>query len=76
MQRLNNLITEILECDIDSLSDTTPFKEIGTWDSLKQLGLVVGIETIFQIQLSAEDIRKMSSLAEARRLLKERGINA
>jgi acyl carrier protein len=75
MQRLDDLITEILECDIDSFSNSTPFKEIEGWDSLKHLGLVVGIETIFQIQLSAEDIQKMTSLEDAHRLLKERGIN-
>ena len=75
MNRLDDLITEILECDIGSFSSSTPFKDIDGWDSLKHLRLVVGIESNFQIQLSAEDIQKMISLVDARRILKERGVN-
>lgn len=75
MQRLDNLISEILECDVNSLPDTKLFKEFATWDSLKHVMVVVGIETTFQIKLNAEDIKKMISLAEVRNVLKERGIN-
>jgi len=75
MQRLDNLISEILECDVNSLPDTELFKEFAAWDSLKHVLVVVGIETTFQIKLNAGDIKRMVSLAEVRNVLKERGIN-
>jgi acyl carrier protein len=75
MQKLTDLLSEILECDIASLPETTSFEEIASWDSLKHVMLVVGIEAMFQTKLSAEEIQKMMSLAEIKRVLGEKDIN-
>jgi acyl carrier protein len=75
MKKIEDLISEILDCDISSLPETTPFKEVELWDSLKHVTLIIGIETILQIKLDAEDIKQMTSLANIKRILKEKNIN-
>lgn len=75
MQRLTNLISEILETTPDQLSEKKHFKDFEAWDSIKYMILVVRLEETFQIKFTSEEIEKLISLIDVRNILNQRGIN-
>jgi acyl carrier protein len=75
MNRLQETLEEILMCDVGSLPASTPLRDIEGWDSLRHVMLVVGLEKSFGIDLSAEEIQSMATLADIERVLKAKGID-
>lgn len=75
MKRLQETLEEILMCDVGSLPAFTPLRDVEGWDSLRHVMLVVGLEKSFGIDLSAEEIRSMVTLADIERVLKQKGID-
>ena len=76
MRRVLELVAGVLARDVESLGDqTTPLKNLEGWDSLKHVMLIVGLENTFQTNLSAEDIQRMTSVAEICQVFAERGID-
>jgi len=65
MQRLTELISRLLETTPDKLTPDQPFKEFEVWDSLKYMMLVVQIEEVFTVKLTPEEIKGLTSLAQA-----------
>jgi acyl carrier protein len=74
MDELNQLLREVLEEDALALGDDTPFTECSTWDSLKHVELVVGIETRFAVDLSPAEIARLTCKLTAREVLTARGV--
>ena len=73
---LENLIAELLECDVESIPERTKlFKEYPDWDSLKHVMLVFGIESRYKIELTAEEIENIKSLSDIHNILLRRGID-
>lgn len=48
--------------------------DVGTWDSLKQMDLVMTLEREYAIALQIQDILKMVSVAGIAEVLKEKGV--
>ena len=48
--------------------------DVGSWDSLKQMDLVVSLENEYGITLAIPDIIRMNSVAEIIAVLKEKGV--
>ena len=48
--------------------------DIESWDSLKQMDLVVSLEDRFNVTLDVEDIVRMTSVSEIEAVLLERGV--
>jgi len=46
--------------------------DVDAWDSLKHMELVVALETMFDIQLTFDEIVAMRSVREIKRVLGER----
>ena len=76
MTRPQELLAEILLCEIDALPPaSTALRDIEGWDSLRHVMLVVGLEQNFGVTLSAEEIQAMVTVADIGRVLAERGID-
>ena len=76
MKRLQEIIAEILMCDVESLASASmPLRDTEGWDSLRHVMLVVGLETRFAVKLSAEEIQSMVTLADIERVLTEKGVD-
>jgi acyl carrier protein len=73
MSKLNQLLSELFDEEAHALGDDTPFAECSTWDSLKHVELVVGIEARFAIDLSAAEIGRLTCKRAAREVLTARG---
>lgn len=48
--------------------------DVGTWDSLKQMDLVVSLEREYNITLEIPDIVRMTSVSEIAAVLQAKGI--
>lgn len=72
--RLSALLEELFDEMPTQPDEQALFTEIDTWDSLKYVRLVMGIEAEFEIELAPEDIRRLTSVAAVKGVLRERGI--
>jgi len=57
--RVKKVIAEILDIEINSINDNTSPETIESWDSLKQMNIIVALEEEFDIEFSDEDIVEM-----------------
>ena len=73
MDKLDQLLAEILDDEAEALGPESPFTECPGWDSLKHVELIVGIETRFAVDLSAAEIASMRSKSSTRAVLAGRG---
>jgi acyl carrier protein len=74
MDKLNQLLAELFDEEATVLGEETPFADCTTWDSLKHVELVVGIETRFSVDLSMEEIARLTCKRAAREVLTARGV--
>ena len=76
MDELGEIMASILMCEPGSLPpESTPLRDIKGWDSLKHVLLVVGLEKRLKTKLTAEEIRRLVTLADVRCTLRKKGSN-
>ncbi|MCK9257354.1 MAG: acyl carrier protein [Sulfurospirillaceae bacterium] len=68
--RVKKTISEILDIEIDSINDTTSSKTVESWDSLKQMNIIVALEEEFEIELSDDDIDAMTNIGNIIKIVK------
>lgn len=62
--RLTDLIVEVLRIPREDVVDTLDMEETSTWDSLSHMQLIASIEDEFGIELTADEIVAMRSVAQ------------
>ncbi|OAN55992.1 hypothetical protein A6A04_10555 [Paramagnetospirillum marisnigri] len=75
MDPLVGLISEILRVPPAAVVDDMAMVDVETWDSLRHLELVVGIEQLFGIDLTSDEIVTMVSIGRIRAVLAVRGVS-
>jgi acyl carrier protein len=71
--QLIELFSNILGIPAADLSDQTSPSNTAAWDSMAGIMLVTEIEATFGIELTTTDIEKMSTIGQARTVLKRLG---
>jgi acyl carrier protein len=56
------------------INEEMAMKDVEAWDSLKHMEVIVALEQNFEIELSFDEIVNMKSVAEIKRVLRERGV--
>jgi len=72
--KLVGLLSEIFGLKHTEIKPELKKCEIDSWDSLKQMDLVVSIENAYGIQLDISDIVRMDSIHHIIEVLKEKGV--
>lgn len=76
MDELQELIADILMCEPEAVPRASaPLRDIEGWDSLKHVLLVVGLERKLNAELTAEEIRRMVTVDDVARILREKGVD-
>jgi acyl carrier protein len=75
MAKLDQLVSELFD-DEAAVADDTLFVDVAGWDSLKQVELIVGLETRFGIELTAAEVERLTSKRAAREILLARHVDA
>lgn len=74
MATLDQFVSELFDGE-PPVGDETLFADVAGWDSLKHVELIVGLETRFGIELTAEEIERLTSTRAAREILAARRVD-
>jgi acyl carrier protein len=75
MAKLDQLVLELFDDGSTPLDDDMPFSGVEGWDSLKHVELIVALETRFAVELTAEEIERLTCKRAAREILRARHID-
>lgn len=74
-KRLVSVLTDVFGLRADKIVPELTKNDVGSWDSLKQMDLVVSIEREFDITLEIPDIIRMNSIGEIIEVLVGKGVD-
>ena len=74
-EKLASVLAEVFSLRPDQISPELTKDDVGNWDSLKQMDLVMSIEKEFDITLEITDIITMNSVVGIIEVLKSKGID-
>lgn len=74
-KQLADLLAEVFELRVADIHPALHKSEVGTWDSLKQMDLVLSLERAYNITLDIPDILRMTSVAEIVTVLEDKGVD-
>lgn len=73
-KRLTGILAEVFRLKESEIHPDLQKNDVGSWDSLKQMDLVMTLENEYGITLAIPDIIRMVSVGEIVNVLKEKGI--
>lgn len=62
--RLTSLFRDLFDDDAIHLDETTTAKDIDGWDSLSNIRMVLSVETMFGIRLSAAQVASLANVGD------------
>jgi acyl carrier protein len=71
---LVSVLSDVFGLPADQIVPELTKDDVGSWDSLKQMDLVMSIEKKFGITLEVTDIIKMNSVVNIMEVLKDKGV--
>jgi len=74
-KKLAAVLAEVFGLRVAEVQPELHKDEVGTWDSLKQMDLVMSLEREYDISLDIPDILRMTSVAEIMAVLKDKGVD-
>ena len=70
--KLKQVVSDILEVNIDDINENSSPDNIEKWDSLSHIKLVMAIEAEFNVKLTPEDMMDMLSVKLIKMILAEK----
>jgi acyl carrier protein len=74
-QKLREVLAKIFEVDVSEVSENASPDTIPTWDSLRHMNLVIGLEQAFGIEFSDEEVVEILSYKLIKLVLREHGVD-
>jgi acyl carrier protein len=74
-KRLKNLLSDVFGVRSSEIHEYLLRDDIQSWDSLKQMDLVLSIEREYEVDLALSDILRMDSVANIVAVLTEKGVD-
>ena len=74
--KLKEIIASTLHISLDAVTDQLAMSEVETWDSLQHMSLIASLEQAFGVEFTFEEIVSMQSVAEIKRVLAGKGVEA
>lgn len=72
MEKLNEILCEVLRLSINELKDELTMEDIKSWDSLTHMNLVTSIEEELEIFFSMDDIMIMRDIKTIKKLVQDK----
>ena len=76
LEKMKEIIAEQLNCEADSITMETSFKEDLGADSLDLFELVMALEDEYSVEIPSEDLEKLTTVGKVMDYLKEKGVEA
>lgn len=74
-KRYISVLAEVFGLRADDITPELTKEDVGSWDSLKQMDLVISLEREFCITLEITDIIRMLSVRDISEVMKEKGVD-
>lgn len=74
-EKLVSVLAEVFNLQLDQIVPELTKEDVGSWDSLKQMDLVMSLERQYGVSLGIEDIVQLVSVARIVEVLKQKGID-
>ena len=74
-RKIFEIISDVLNVEIEILSNDTSQSDIETWDSLNSLLLVNEIEKEFDVKFTIDEVVKIEKIMDIKKFLVEKGKN-
>ena len=71
MKQLEIILANVLEIDIDQITDETSPDHIENWDSFNHLMLISEIETKFDVKFTMDEVGQIKKVSDIKSLLKK-----
>jgi acyl carrier protein len=71
-EKIEVLLAEVLQIPAAAITDDLAMTDLDIWDSLKHMELIMALEQSFGLQLNFDEIVRMRSVGEIKRVLKAR----
>ena len=73
--KLRNILADVFGLRADQIGPGLAKDDVGSWDSLKQMDLVISLEKGFGVSLEIKDIMRMDSVESIIRVLESKGVD-
>lgn len=73
MNEFEKFIEDVFDDDFETVKRAESFDLLDSWDSLTHVNLVVRLQTTFGLDLTAEQVKALNSVAQIEQLLREKG---
>jgi len=70
--KLRQVVSDMLEVDIDDINENSSSDNIEQWDSLSHIKLVMAIEAEFNVKLTPEEMMDMLSVKLIKKILEDK----
>jgi acyl carrier protein len=67
-------MAETLHIPPEKIRDDLSMAEVESWDSLQHMSLVASLEETFGVEFTFDEIVSMQSMAEIKRVLRQKGV--
>jgi acyl carrier protein len=71
MNRINQILSEAFSISPEEAAADLGMNDVGNWDSLTHMNLIVTIESEFDIEISGDDIAEMITFDKIREIVKK-----
>ena len=75
-EEMKEIIAEQLNCDGNSITEATSFKEDLGADSLDLFELVMALEEKYEIEIPAEELAELTTVGSVMEYLKNKGVES
>lgn len=73
-ETLEEVVGSVLGLPPQSLSDDSSTENVQEWDSLRQLSILLALESAYGITITADQALEMNSISAIRALLRKHGV--
>ena len=74
LEKMKKMLADMLNIEVDSITNETSFKEDLGADSLDLFELVMALEDEYSIELPTEELQKIVTVGDVLELLKKMGV--
>ena len=76
LEEMREIIADQLNCDAETITEETSFKDDLGADSLALFELVMALEEKYEIEIPSEELAELTTVGSVMNYLKEKGVEA
>ena len=76
LEKMRQILSEQFNCEEDSITEETNFKDDLGADSLDLFELVMALEEEYSIEIPADDLTNLTTVGDVIEYLKDKGVEA